>query len=217
MFRRAGFECCQPMAVSPMKLTPFDLTIDSKLFSSDNRTRTKGCHLTDIIHDMEKAIGKDRNPRAMGEEKLELYRTVGFLWEDVLTRVINSGRSWAISPGLIRPGEIELDGIWMTPDAVDFGVTPPVLEEWKVTWRSAGRDLESENWHWFVQMKAYCHALKLTRANLRILYVNGDYKPTVPRPQGYAIEFNQRELEEAWQMICAHARSRGWLPKKEAV
>jgi hypothetical protein len=200
-----------------VKLTPFDLTIDSKLFSSDNRTRTTGCHLTDIIHDMEKSIGKDRNPRAMGEEKLELYRTVGFLWEDVLTRVINAERSWAVSPGLIRPGEIELDGIWMTPDAVDFGCDPPALEEWKVTWRSASRDLEGEHWHWFVQMKAYCHALHLTRANLRILYVNGDYRPTVPKPQGYSIEFTQRELEENFSMVIQHARSRGWLPKKEAV
>ncbi len=70
-----------------MKLTPFDLTIDSSYFSSDNR-------------DMEKSVGKDRNPRAMGEEKLELYRTVGFLWEDILTRVINQERSWAL-PGLV--------------------------------------------------------------------------------------------------------------------
>ena len=196
-----------------MKLTPFDLIIDSRFFSSDNRTRTPGCHLTDIIKDMEKSIGHDRNPRAMGDEKLELYRTVGYLWEDVLTRVINQERSWA-APGLVRPGEIELDGILMTPDAVDFGTDPPCLEEWKVTWRSAARDLESENWHWFVQCKAYCHALKLTRANLRILYVNGDYKPTVPRPQGYAIEFSQRELHDNWSMVLAHGRSRGWLPKE---
>jgi len=201
-----------------MRLTPFDLTIDSKLFSTDNRTRTAGVHLTDIIHDMEKSIGHNRNPRAMGEDKLCLYQTVGYLWEDVLTKVINAERSWAISPGLVRPGEIELDGIIMTPDAVDFAAEEgPVLEEWKVTWRSMARDLESENWHWFVQMKAYCHALKLTRANLRILYVNGDYKPTIPKPQGYAIEFTQRELEENFQMVCNHARSRGWLPKKEAV
>jgi hypothetical protein len=201
-----------------VKLTPFDLHIDSKLFSSDNRTRTVGCHLTDIVKDMEKSIGHDRNPRAMGEKQLENYRLMGFLWEDICTQTINMERSWAISPGLVRPGEIELDGIWMTPDAVDFGVDPPCLEEWKVTWRSMARDFEAEHWHWFVHMKAYCHALHLTRANLRILYVNGDYKPTVPRPQGYAIEFSQRELEEAWAMICNHARSRGWLPpRKEAV
>jgi len=195
-----------------VKLTPFDLQIDSKLFSSDNRTRTPSVHLTDIIKDIEKSIGHDRNPRAMGDEKLELYRTVGFLWEDVLTRVINQERSWAV-PGLVRVGEIEQDGIWMTPDAVDFAQDPPVREEWKVTWRSMARDLESENWHWFVQCKAYCHALKLTRANLRILYINGDYRPTVPKSQGYAIEFNQRELEENWSMCLQHARSRGWLAK----
>jgi hypothetical protein len=202
-----------------VKLTPFDLHIDAKLFSSDNRTRTKGCHLTDIVKAIEQGIGHGRNPRAMGEKQLENYRLMGFLWEDVLTHQINAERSWAISPGLVRPGEIELDGIIMTPDAVDFAADPgPVLEEWKVTWHSMARDLESENWHWFVQMKAYCHALKLTRANLRILYVNGDYRPTVPKPQGYAIEFTQRELTDNFSMILNHARSRGWLPpRKEAV
>lgn len=196
-----------------MKLTPFDLIIDSSYFSSDNRMRTAGVHLTDVIKDMEKSIGRDRNPRAMGDEKLKLYRTLGFVWEDIVTREMNRERSWA-APGLVRVGEIELDGILMTPDAVDFAQDPPVLEEWKCTWRSAARDLESENWHWFVQAKAYCHALKLTRANFRILYVNGDYKPTVPRPQGYAIEFSQRELHDNWSMILAHGRSRGWLPKE---
>jgi hypothetical protein len=193
-----------------VKLTPFDLDIDSRLFSTDNQARTAGVHLTDIIHDMEKAIGKNRNPKGMDEEQLEKYRLIGFVWEDVTTSVINRGRP-GDRPGLIRPGEITHDGIIMTPDAVDLDSDPPVLEEWKCTWRSMARDLESENWHWFVQIKAYCYALGLTSANLRILYVNGDYRPPVPKTQGYKLEFNQRELQENWQMLLSHAKSKGWL------
>lgn len=184
-----------------MVITLTDETIESLTFDA-SPTRTDGLHVSTII----KSICQEIDPKRFstkGDLPWNRFET-GFTFERVLELAFASRL-----PHIFRPGEIELDGILMSPDGIDPDGF--VLEEYKCTWMYSNDAPDSTKfWHWFVQMKAYCHALGTLRARLRVLFVNG-WGNKEPEYKVWNIAFTDAELQDNWNMILKHARGKGWL------
>ena len=110
-----------------------------------------------------------------------------------------------------HPTELELDGVYLTHDAESVSVIITlgkavahlVCHEIKATYKSTKTvgDLTTQ-WMWLTQIKAYCKALKTTRAVLHILFLCGDYTyPITPVREVWEIEFTQEEIDENWTLL----------------
>lgn len=187
-----------------MKVIPIDTEIAAIKFSLDNQERTPGLHLSDILDDLEYTLFRDANYNYSWE--LEWSAALGFVWERVIkAHIVNA----LVETGeLFSPGEIEYEGVLMTPDG--YNVAENCLEEWKFTWKSSRRVLE-EFHRYLWQVKAYCKALDFDTVNLRIMHVMGNYRGTGPQVRGLKIQFTERELKENWDMIRNYAVARGML------
>lgn len=191
-----------------MIITPItDFILDSYHASIDRDVkRSEGCHVSKIIHAIEMKDGRLKGRTDIDNNNSEQwrdYRTAGFLMERAFREMLTERQ-------LLKLGEFEVDGIFMTPDYVDANGW--VLEEWKCTWRSAGKDIEELDWwSWFAQMKAYCKALGTLKARLRVFYVNGTYSPRKPKLSAWDIEFTQDEVDSNWSMLVNYAKHEGWI------
>ncbi len=154
-------------------------------------------HLSDIYTSME----KEMNPRSVRESGNDLYWEVGFLFEEALGVVLGERLG-------VRLGEVELDGIVMSPDGVDW--VNGRLEEYKCTWKSSKTTPEVV-WKWMVQTKGYCKVLGFTEVLFRILYLMGDYKGSGPQYKEFLVTFTQEDIDGNWEMVKAHAKRKGWL------
>lgn len=158
--------------------------------------RSKGVHLSDII----RKVGVDSGLWAkQGQIDDQTYRRfeVGFMWEDLLS-LIYANRAAR------RPPEIQLDGIFGSPDGLTVdGDGLLVVEEYKCTWGSMNKEPD-ENWYWLMQMKGYCHMVGATRSVLRVLYLNGDYRPPAPEYRAFQFDWSEQELAENWDIILRH-------------
>lgn len=181
----------------------------------DDTNRTHGvCHLSDVLGSMAADLF---NLQYTGTERLEekkLQYEKGFVWERALEKAY--GEQFAS-----RPGEFNLDGIYCSPDGVNFiGMEVPavglrdvmVVEEYKCTAFSSNKTPDDPGyWKYVAQIKAYCHVLGCEYAILRIFHVRGDYKTNVPAYKVYGFQFTERELKEHWQAILNHARMKGMV------
>jgi hypothetical protein len=182
--------------------------------------RTEGLHLSQIILDL--LIGLE--PGKYAKQTHENVRWMNFLAGLIFERVLEEAwlsKEFQHRPELVRPGEIKLDGILMTPDAYDTVKRRP--EEYKCTKKSCRQSvLDKKFWPYWVQLKAYAYALKTigygtNSGALYILHINGNYSRDDDDPDsGYVIkpwedEWSDLQLEENWAMIVQHARNRGWL------
>jgi len=161
--------------------------------------RSEGLHVTDIIRDLDQKFGK----KYPDDERwnLELAAELGFMFENYIESLLTDA---------VRPGEIELDGIILSPDGILFERGKVILLEYKFTWKSA-RKTPEDVWKWMAQLKAYCKALGVVEARMYIMYVNGDWKTEMPQLPRYDITFTQLEIDENWQMLVNNAKSKGWL------
>lgn len=179
-------------------------TIDQLAFEAGPE-RTPGLHLSDILTD----IARDLDPRRYKDGPLDMVKIEsGFTFERVLETAFLSRRV-----DIVRPGEIEEDGILMSPDGIDMSEPDWVLEEFKFTWmsdRDAPHAQKFAKWLW--QMKSYCRALRILRARLRALFANGDYRGSGPTYKVWEFRFTPEELDENWRMVIGHARMKGMLP-----
>lgn len=181
-------------------------------YHDQSGTRTTGpgaVHLSDLI----KILMRSLQPVRFGTGPFVMNDRVeiGILFEGMLEEALV--RKYAT----VRPAEIILDGVFMSPD----GVNPNELavEEYKSTYMSCSKGLVDEYGaplakfiHWFFQMMGYCKGLDVLRAILRVLYLAGDYsRPIGPRFQSYLIEFTQVEVDENWQMLLNVGREAGLL------
>lgn len=165
-------------------------------------------HLSTVYRDLCKEALLTRYKSELSEADLHLYAAGGFLWEWLFALAYKN----AYTDGdVIRTDEWELDGIVGSPDGVR--VLPYRVVETKFRWMSANKidNLEKYFWPELVQCKGYCKMVGTNAAELHVYFVNGDYKPPVPRVESRLLEFSDQELDENWWMVTNHARRRGWL------
>jgi len=177
------------------------------LFDDSEGPRQEGLHLSTVVRSIQQHSGILPSG---GFRDMELTAEVGLLWELVLSRVMREKYA-------LRPPQIKVDGIWMSPDGVGFtdpvgsmsiGPDPAdevamVVEEYKATWQSVKR-CPTENFSYMTQIKSYCHAIGTNIAVMRIFYIMGDYKGSGPLYRIARIKFSDRELKENWDMIIRH-------------
>jgi len=151
------------------------------------------------LRDLGKRLGFLQPRQEDDEAQGRRFMETGFLWETVLAMAMAERYD-----GECRPGELKEDGITGSPDGVlPSPVEGLILIEDKCTWTSLRKPVE-ERWLWLCQIKAYCHMLGTLVANLRVLYVCGDYKPPFPQYRKYRITFSRLEIQENWEMILRH-------------
>lgn len=129
---------------------------------------------------------------------------------------INIGLAWEahyiplVGSIVDHPGEMVLDGIYMTHDgeSVDVVLHQPgkvvlFCDEVKATYKSTRTvgNLSSQ-WMWMAQCKAYCKGLGTRFARMHVLFLCGDYSyPITPLLKVWQIEFTQEEIDMNWDLL----------------
>jgi hypothetical protein len=175
----------------------FSFTLDR------DENRTSGLHLTDISSAIALKIGY--LDAKYGEQDINdptgVFRiALGLSFEDYI--VPKHGAEL-----LYHPGEVTVDGISMTTDAIS--VSPDMaVHEFKCTWKSMRHATNIEGstklWQWLVQTKGYCKGWNTTRAYWHIMWVNGDYSYSETGGTSYRIyklDFTRQEIEDNWSML----------------
>lgn len=185
--------------------------------------RSSGHHLMQVVRYALQTSGLLKTYTADADEELmPLRMAMGMAWED-----------WCVGlwPDLVwQPGEVELDGVFMTPDGIteiDNAVIDPALkkfafspyptmcvEEFKLTWKSSrrGESITDEKlWMW--QLAGLCKGMNVNYARLHVNYVMGDYKGSGPQYFTYLLHFPQDELDKFWKNIILANRDKS--PKEE--
>jgi hypothetical protein len=199
--------------------------------SGGDRSRSR-VHMSDIRDIVGRGLGvKDFQPRKAkpmppGSDPeagpwppsaVSLAGDLGFMFEEALENVWRVGAVEQLGGSgfaVERPGEIELDGIVMSPDGVDW--VGWLLYEFKLTWRAMPErmtdDVGSKFWKYFFQLKCYMHALAMTDALLWVLYVNGDWRAQMgPRVRVYSVHYEPDELAEHWETFVLPNRDDAML------
>lgn len=183
-------------------------------FPPEGSDRSLGLHLSDIYNDIAVSSGIDNFTKGEGGPNLRME--MGFIWERSLEAEFKKRAMEPLKGGLVivRPGEITVEGICMSPDGVCM--EPLKLQEYKLTWMSSNRDPQ-DNWRWMTQVKCYLYGIssvfcqQITLCDVHVLYVNGDYRNSGPEYWLYEMEFTPTEIVETWRMVHKHAKNRGWI------
>lgn len=193
------------MIITPLPETP--------LVMPPGDVRSPGVHASSIIRciAVEQGILK---PEWCEELSLSDARSIT---DTVAVLRIRMGLAWerhylpTVEGIIYQPGEILVDGIYMTPDGESLSVvhvlpTKPwakVLHECKLTYKSMNTvgNLYSE-WMWLAQCLAYCKGSETRFAQMHVLFVCGDYTyPIKPRLRIWVIEFSQEEIDMNWNLL----------------
>lgn len=218
-----------------MRLTETAWGGNSLQFSSDNRERFPGLHISQISRSLCEARGINKNPSNMTPEQVDEYAAVGFL-EEGFSRMLME--SLADKPCIVQPPVVAYDGVrgllLERGDVVPTGYvigTPDwlwindevILEDCKATYKSRGGAATPETWvrknrwDWEVTTQFYAHALRacgiaVERIRFRLLFLAGDYRPVKPMRKLWTSDvLRDDDLEANWQMIWQHAKENGWL------
>ena len=182
-----------------MEATEIEVVLDSKDFAHETHERSGGLHVSHIIKSISEDVFNYSKPE-MEQQSLETYRIAGFLFERALYEII------LVDEAVHRIGEIELDGIIMTPDAVNLGNNHGI--ESKCTWRSMKHnvlDVTGEFSEWHQQMMAYGKALSIYTWDLWVMFMNGDYgKNRRPKIRHWEIKYEEEEVDVNWRRIRNH-------------
>lgn len=197
-------------------------------YPSGGAPRTPGIHLSKII----KALAHQKgllDGWIVSDLGLVEVEGEGSLWWDTLDAAsrlrISMGLAWEewylpqLDDVTDHPGELEIEGVYMTPDgeSLDVIITPLGTNyllaghEVKLTYKSTktvGDDLDSlKNWLWLAQMKGYAKAMGTRIFYLHVLFVCGNYKyPITPELKCWRIEFTDAEIEQNWDEMMGHVR-----------
>lgn len=174
--------------------------------------RTGGRHVSSAIH----RIMQSLYPTRFTSDPInEVRANLGNAMERAVIAAMqerNPGR-------YVRPGTIELDDIYGTPDLWDlWGVADPAkvrtlkprVVEIKLTWASSRRAEDPEDswfWRYWEQGKAYqkMSGPEFVGVTLIVVYVVGDWKDGPPIGYQWDWDFPQSEVDETWEMIKANA------------
>ena len=192
--------------------------------------RSPGVHVTGIIRaiametgilKMEQiedlALVEIRPSMRFDDPVVALRVCMGLAWEDFYIREVLG------SEGVIpHPGEYCVDGVYMSLDGE--ALTQVIVDnqpqhklkvhEVKCTYKSTATVGETEGellgqFLWLAQIKAYCKAAGTNLADLHVLFVNGNYKyPLQPVKRRFHLEFEDWEIEDNWNMLCAYRDAR---------
>ena len=193
-----------------MSFEPLSMVIHAEDYSEAAGQRSEGLHLSQIISALDEVRSSGPRYPETDEQTKQGYFSMGFFWETFLASVFRDTAIKKSNGTLIRPGEIERDGIVMSPDAIDLG--DYVLEEYKSTYLSCSSPIDDPKfWTWWVQMKCYCYAIGTRTARLRVWFIVGDWKGSGPQVRAWTFHFSDRDCEECWQMVLNMAKSKGWI------
>jgi len=179
-----------------------------ELFPMANRS--KGMHVSTAIHSVMEELYPDR----FDGSPINIVRAN---FGNALERAIIQGLSEAHPNRYVRPGELELDDIYGTPDLWDLLVDPTsgsiATCEFKLTWASSSRAEDIEDawfWRYWTQLKSYCYMGGHTRGRLMVGFINGNYRRNDPEGSAPCVyewedEWTEEELAENWEMIKARA------------
>lgn len=196
-----------------------DASIADLIAASRGGPRSEGIHVSHVIA----ALDKLQHPGQADIETAgwEWAATLGFLWEDVWEECWSRMAQLAglHGPQVIRPGELEAGGMYLSPDGLcmepELPLFPrPRLTEDKFSWRSVGSSPPESRWSWRMQVMAYLHVLHLTDCELVALYPMGNYRPPKPVLRRELWVFEQAELDACWEMLVGGAE---WLRKQQSV
>jgi len=157
-------------------------------------------HVSTLI----KAICKSLEPERFGGELNHNRIELGFTVEAMIEEAWRARRI-----DVVRPGEIEKDGISGSPDGLTYDPERGVIvEEIKCTWMSMkGCPHDKKFWHWFAQIKAYCYLTDALHGRLHVFFVNGDYRDhREPHFCSWDLEFHRGEIDENWMMLTNQKR-----------
>lgn len=189
--------------------------------------RTPGIHASKVIRAMAAQYGILDKSWVTDLSLVEVRANEEAWWDslDETSRIrMAMGLAWEqwylprIEGVVYQPGEMELDGIYMTPDGESLSTILTqrgprlvlAVHEVKVTWKSVNTvgDLQDE-WMWLMQNKSYCKAKGSLLSFLHILYPCGDYmKPIRPQNHVWRIEYEPQETGEAWDKIREYVSDR---------
>jgi len=190
-----------PSTISEGKVKLRELSVDVADFlpisEEQLAPRSLGLHVSQIINYISTTIGRRDND--FTREDLDAFAVVGRMFERILAETIFR------PPRYIRPGEITMDGITGSPDAVDCD--DGAVVEIKASFKSSKHDIQTFREYWWQQM-AYCHMLDVNVSKLYVFYVNGDYSPPKPTwpPRAWEAEFGKHELRDNWAMLVRNGK-----------
>ncbi len=173
------------------------------------RNRSLGPHVSDIIHEISIERGLYQRRKT---PPVQAMFEVGLAFEDMVVQ------RWqrTYPDRYMRPGEFQYNGIYFTPDMLDYSTSPNPkypnalnpIHDAKTT-RKKMESLEEDNfWGMQCQGKAYCFGLSkvLNKPHnyfvLHVLFLLGDYGLN---PSGYLehlFEWDDEELESNWDMLA---------------
>jgi len=159
--------------------------------------RSEGVHVSEVIHRLLNDLyGNKERPI---DEQTKLAMEAGFMWEEALSL------AWRYMLGM-RPGELIVDGIALSPDGIKFDGNKLIVEEYKFTSISSNKSpLDVQRW--LLQTSSYCYAVGTDTAEFHVLHYNGDYtRPYKRIYRVYRIQFGEQELKDNWEMIVNYAK-----------
>ena len=162
-------------------------------------TRSPGIHLSDVIRDMDRELVRTEDREIDDATRVQFEK--GYLWEVALSKAFGEKAAERI-------GEIESDGVIMSPDGVVYSDDRLViaLEEYKCTAYSSNKS-PADNWKWMMQVKGYCKALGITKCIFRVLHhIDIMWHPETCYGV-WELVFTQTELDENWRSILNHAKT----------
>lgn len=210
------------------------LSIADLAMARSGEDRTPGLHLSDVLKSIMRKMDPDTYAKYDGKPMDPNTIEPGFAFEVALERAFDARRM-----NILRIGEVEKDGIIMSPDGLDAD-DPATLEEFKFTKKSAGgtptpcsihsdikqgcgfcrHDFHVKFLSWVLQIKSYVYALGINHARLRAMFVNGDYSSrqfSDPQFRTWEFEFTDAELHEHWHnLILREVENEGLRAKYEA-
>jgi hypothetical protein len=180
--------------------------------------RTPGVHVSDLVGCVMRSI----NPKGVyGTPTGEFgpaYWEMGYAWERMVGLAM--GERLAVQQGWMRAPEMRSpEGIYYTPDWLNFEPDEMEYAETKATWKSSrdlddhGSWLKDEKWlPYYLQMLSYAHLGQVFETQLYVFFVIGDYT-TGPKPvrRRWGISVSPRECDETWDMMCNHGKKAGLL------
>ena len=150
-------------------------------------------HVSDIIPSIvSNNPGIDRGENSeIKPEQTRIMWMMGLLWE----RAMQEQEGWA-HYGVVK------DDVEGNPDM--FNPLTGLVTETKLTWRSLHTSRPQDRFYYMTQLMSYCHMVGTDKGRLLVCYVNGDYRPTLPKVIAVDFVFTERDLMENWAMMMNH-------------